>query len=282
LLLLLAFSAVAADGLEEGSATSFARIAEDQQREPEALQLAIVTYVPEDGRRGFSVDLVSAIHVGDAAYYADLNDRFENYDALLYELVAPRGTVVQKDTGKRKGFVSNTQLLLTRMLDLSFQLDEVDYSPSNFVHADLSSSELKQSMVERDESLYTYFWRIFFMSMREYGKDPLGMRDMKMMSSMLKTKQDNSFKILFAYEMTNMDTLSDVFGDDSDSAIIGARNERAIEVLRGELDSGKKRLGIFYGVAHMPDFEERLLAMGLVRSKTVWVDAWDLQAAPAE
>lgn len=273
---------VATSTFAEPAETLFARVAENDEREPRALQLAIVTYAPEDRRQRYSVDLVSAIHIADPAYYIDLNRRFEKYDALLYELVAPRGTIVEPDSERPKGFVSSTQLMLTRMLDLSFQLDEVDYTPENFVHADLSASELKQSMADRDESLYTYFWRIFFATMREYGKDPLGLRDLKMMSSMLKSDQDASFKIMFAYEMTNMDSINDIFGEDSDSAIIGARNERAIEVLRNELDSGAKRLGIFYGVAHMPDIEERLLEMGLVPIKTTWVDAWNLESTESD
>lgn len=278
LLALLAATAVLANPAE----TQFVRVAEDEDNRPQALQLAIATYVPEDRRRRFSVDLVSAIHIGDSSYYSELNERFEDYDALLYELVAPKGTVVEPDSDRPKGFVSSTQLMLTRMLDLSFQLDEIDYSQANFVHADLSATELRQSMADRDESLYTYFWRIFFATMREYGKDPLGLRDLKMMSSMLKSDHDASFKIMFAYEMTNMDSINDIFGEDSDSAIIGARNERAVEVLRSELDSGAKRLGIFYGVAHMPDIEERLLEMGLVRINTTWVDAWNLESPAPE
>ena len=37
------------------------------------------------------------------------------------------------------------------------------------------------------------------------------------------------------------------------------------------------RIGIFYGVAHMPDLEERLLnEVGLTYKTTTWVDAWQL------
>ena len=120
-------------------ATTFARVAVDGDDEPRALQMAIVTYVPESGNGNHSVDLVSAIHIGEKAYYAALNDKFEQYDTLLYELVAPQGTIVTHET-ERKGFISNAQLAMTRLLDLSFQLDEIDYTPSNFVHADLVPS----------------------------------------------------------------------------------------------------------------------------------------------
>lgn len=257
------------------SESLFARVATDSNDEPSALQLAIVTYEPENGEGRYSVDLVSAIHIGEKEYYAELNDKFMDYDTLLYELVAPRGTIVTRDT-ERKGFISNAQLTMTRLLDLTFQLDEIDYTPNNFVHADLSGDELSQSMEDRNESLYTYFWRVFFASMREYGKDPLGLRDWQMLSAILRDDDDGALKTMLAYELVDLDKIQDILGEDSDSAVIGARNERAIEVLHSVLDSGSRRVGIFYGVGHMPDLEERLLRMGLVPTRTVWVDAWYL------
>lgn len=266
---------MAAAAYSHASETVFARIATDADDRPTALQLAIVTYVPESGRAQYSVDLVSAIHIGETEYYAELNDRFADYDTLLYELVAPQGTVVTPDT-ERTGFISNAQMTMTRLLDLSFQLDEIDYTPVNFVHADLSGDELSQSMADRNESLYTYFWRVFFASMREYGKDPLGLRDWQLLSAILRDDDDGALKTMLAYELVDIDRIQDVLGEDSDSAVIGARNERAIEVLHGELDAGAKRIGIFYGVGHMPDLEERLLKMGLVPKSTDWVDAWNL------
>ena len=258
-----------------GSETQFARVVTDEHETATALQLAIVTYAPESGTARYSVDLVSAIHIGEKEYYAELNDKFEDYDTLLYELVAPQGTIVTRDT-ERKGFISNAQMTMTRLLDLSFQLDEIDYTAANFVHADLSGDELSQSMADRNESLYTYFWRVFFASMREYGKDPLGLRDWQMLSAILRDDNDGALKTMLAYELVDIDRIQDVLGEDSDSAVIGARNERAIEVLHSELDSGATRIGIFYGVGHMPDLEERLLQMGLVPTRTVWVDAWYL------
>ncbi len=185
--------------------------------------------------------------------------------------------------GKRKGILSNTQLGMTKLLGLAFQLDEINYDKANFVHADLSPEELRQSMAERDESLYVYFWRVFFASLDEYAKDPLGMKDWRILSTMLESDQDNAMKTMIAYEMTNIDQVRDIFGEDSNSAVIGARNQRVIEVLRNQLASGAKRIGIFYGVAHMPDMEARLLSeMGLAYHKTTWVDAWQLGHAPTD
>jgi len=227
-----------------------------------------------------SVDLVGAVHIGDSAYYAQLNELFKSYDVILYELVAPEGALVTQRVAKRKGLLSTTQVGLTKLLGLSFQLDEINYDRENFVHADLSPSELKQSMEQRGESLYVYFWRLFYASVDNYAKDPLGWNDMQKLSGALSAGQGDSLKTLIAYEMTDMGQIQDVLGEDSGSAVIGARNQRAIDVLQREIETGAKRIGIFYGVAHMPDLEERLLdQVGLVYEETSWVDAWRLGSA---
>ncbi len=269
ILVLMAAAVASAD-----STTVFTRVAIDDEERPRALQMSIVTYEPGDGKDILSVDLVSAIHIGDPSYYAELNERFREYDVLLYELVAPQDAAVS-GLDERKGLLSTTQVGMTKLLDLSFQLDEINYDQVNFVHADLSPDELKQSMADRGESLYVYFWRIFFATLDEYAKDPLGIGDLQMLSTMVASGQDDSFKTMIAYEMTNIEQIQDILGEDSDSAVIGARNQRAIDVLKREIDAGARRIGIFYGVAHMPDLEERLLdQLGLEYSDTDWVDAW--------
>lgn len=271
---LLALSCAA---FAQEKAPEFARVDHDADKRPRALQMSIASYVPAAGDRLLQVDLVGAIHIGDPAYYAELNERFRDYDVLLYELIAPEGGVSSNRLEKRKGLLSSTQIGMTRMLDLSFQLDEVNYDAANFVHADLSPEQLRASMEERGESLYVYFWRIFFATINEYAKDPLGLRDMEMLSGMLASGQDDSFKVMIAYEMTDLDSVEEMLGDDSSNAVIGARNQRAIDVLKREIEAGAERIGIFYGVAHMPDMEERLLEqLGLAWASTEWVDAWQL------
>ncbi len=258
-------------------ATTFVRVAEDDQDQPLALQVAIASYVPRSGATGTRVDLISAIHIGDSGYYEELNNRFRSYDALLYELIAPKDVVISRQDSERSGVISNTQIMMKNMLELSFQLDEIDYGASNFVHADLTPTELLKSMDERGESLYVYFWRLFYASIDQYAKDPLGLKDMRMLSAMLSADSDNAFKIMLAYEMTDMDTLREILGEDADSAVIGARNQRAIDVLKNQLDEGAKRVAVFYGIAHMPDMEQRLVnQLDLVYLDTTWIDAWRL------
>src|SRR5687767_12127019 len=61
------------------------------------LETSIVRYANDEGD---TVDLIGAVHVGDRAYYDLLNERFKNYDALLYEMVKPRDAdMSQRESG---------------------------------------------------------------------------------------------------------------------------------------------------------------------------------------
>ncbi len=260
--------------------TQFARVDLDSDGEPRALQMAVVTYSaarPGGAERYFEVDLIGAVHIGDLAYYEALNDRFTGYDALLYELVAPPDALPQPDAEKQS-VISSTQRGMRSMLGLEFQLDHIDYAASNMVHADFSPEEFRDDMTARNESLYVYFWRAFYASMRDASRDPLGIRGWQMLSAMLATADTTAFRTVVAYEMTRLDQVNQFLdGGANGSALIAGRNARAMDVLETELAKGHRRIGIFYGVAHMPDFERRLAARFNLRpSATEWVDAWQL------
>lgn len=274
--LLLALSATATTAEK---APGFVRIDQTEDDTPRALQMAIVRYVPKNDEQLLAVDLVSAIHIADLSYYEELNTRFEDYDVLLYELVAPKDATAHRRSERSNGVLSSTQIGMTKLLDLSFQLDGINYDRANFVHADLSPDELRVQMQQRGESFYVYFWRLFFAAIDDYAQDPLGIRDMEVLGAAISRGQNDAFKSLMAHEMTNLEAQRDVLGDDSSNAIIGARNQRAIDVLKEQIALGEQRIGIFYGAAHMPDLEERLLdQLGLTYSETLWVDAWQLDA----
>src|SRR6266545_2033436 len=81
--------------------TKFMRIRENDKKQPVALETAVVRYKPASGEGELVVDLVSVAHIGDKKYYEQLNKKFEDYDVVLYELVAAPGTKVPKG-GKGK------------------------------------------------------------------------------------------------------------------------------------------------------------------------------------
>jgi hypothetical protein len=150
----------------------FLRVARDEDGEPTALETAIVRYVPEDEEKELIVDLIAVVHVGEAGYYTDLNKRFEQYDALLYELVAPEG--VQIDKGARDNAMMN---LLKRTLRLDSQIERIDYTKENFVHADLTPEQMGQKLRERGEDGWTLGLNIIADMMRQQSAREQRRRD---------------------------------------------------------------------------------------------------------
>ena len=233
------------------------------------------------GEGGYTVDLVSAIHIGDRDYYQALNERFRDYDALLYELVVPAEAAHGGSPVPGADFISRVQIGMKNMLGLSFQLEEIDYAAPNFIHADMTSAMLARSMADRGESLYVYFWRMIFASIEEYARDPLGMKEWQFLARSLGAGRDDALKIAVARELVDASRGRDILGGEDGSAIIAARNAHAIDVLEREIAAGHRHIGIFYGVAHMPDLEERLVEqLALRKVATEWLDAW--RFSPAE
>ena len=114
------------------------------------LQTSIVRYKDPMGRQ---VDLISAVHIADRSYYSDLNKRFEKHDSLLYEMIKPKNLKPSRIAKRSTSGVSAIQQMMKRSLDLAFQLEGVDYTASNFVHADLDARTFSKMSKQRGENI---------------------------------------------------------------------------------------------------------------------------------
>lgn len=256
------------------SAAEFARVDTDSNGRPRALQIATRSYAPAEPGDNYTVDLIGAVHIADRSYYEQLNKNFRRYDALLFELVIADAAAAQSAQSGHS-LLSRLQIDMKDALGLAFQLEEIDYGAANFVHADFSAEMLWQSMEERGESLYVYFWRLFYAAIADYARDPLGLQSMQLLTQLATRRDDDAFKIAIAYELVKAAQAGDILGSDQGSAIIVARNEHALGVLQEQIAAGAKRIGIFYGAAHMVDFDERLTdELKLTAVGEEWTDAW--------
>lgn len=261
--------------------TEFLRVTRDEKNKPLAMQTAIVRYVPADpAKPGPIVDLIAAVHIGEKGYFEQLNQEFQNYDAMLYELVAPKGTRVPKNGKGAKGVVSGLQIWMKDTLKLEFQLEQVDYQAANFVHADMSPDEFSRSMQDKKESPLTLFLRLMQASMAQQSQQQAQV-DSTLMLAALFDKKDGPLvlKRIMADQLDNGDVLLEALNGPEGSTIITERNKTALKVLDEQIAAGKKKLAIYYGTGHMNDMEQRLLAQWpLKRIETRWLTAWDLRA----
>ena len=255
----------------------------DKDGEPVSLQTSILRFVPKPGskwaKEGITVDLIGAVHIGEKSYYESLNRQFRGYDAMLYELVAPEGTVVPRGGGERGANpISALQGGMKSLLDLEFQLEQVDYTKRNFVHADMSPKEMADSMKERGESVLKMIFKMMGQGFAQQSKQQVS--DVEVLMSLFAKDRSRRLKRLMAKQILDMETLNAALsGPDGSNTLIGERNRKALEVMTREInEKRRKRIAIFYGAGHLPDFERRLTANhGMQRLDQVkWLTAWDL------
>jgi len=279
---------------------------------PQSLDTSIIRFVPKDeklAKAGVSVDLIGAIHIGDRRYFQQLNKEFKEYDALLFEMVAEKddlggepirfvdreepvdddGTTkpkepAAKDASEESGFkagmavVGGMQLGAKDMLGLAFQVDWIDYSAKNMVHADMSPEVFAEKMKERGESFFTLFMDLFVQGLKQQqankNKAP---NDLALLFALFSSNRELVIKRVMAQQFAESDVLFELDGEKG-SAIITERNIVAMNVLREQLDKGVKKIGIFYGAGHLADMSRRMVDefdMKLVKER--WVEAWDLR-----
>lgn len=255
--------------------------------QPKTLDTAVVTY-QSNTSEGITVDLIGAVHIGESSYYRDLNQLFDTYDVLLYELVAPEGTQIPQGGKRDPGFnpVAMLQDGAKNMLGLESQLEKVDYTKPHFVRADMTPTQIANKMAERGDTALTLAMQTLTDVMRQQNlaaQNPdanplLGMEQEISLADMLGNPL--KMKRMMASQFANTGSLDQALGGALNQLLIVDRNAEALKGLQKQIAAGKKHIGIFYGAAHLPDLEIHLVEdFGLKKSEHRWLAAWDLTRA---
>ncbi len=274
--------AEAAGAEDSGGGGGFIRFVEGPDRAH--LQTALVPYAHEDGTK---LDLIGVVHIADAEYYERFNEDFKAYDALLFELVGePEGELTKEALrgDGRKNALRFYMVLMGKLLDLQFQLEEIDYTAPNFVHADLDLATFLKLQEERKENLLSLLER--GIEAQEKGGLVSGSKfDFAALTQLFgeeATPETN--KLALGKQFRNIEGLFAGMEGEQGSVIVGARNDAALAVLQREREAGKRRFGLFYGAAHLADFDRKLREeFGFTRGEPLWRTAWDIskEATPA-
>jgi len=266
---------------EQTDRPSFLRIKKSEKGEPESLQVAVARYSFDQGEyKGGTVDLIGAVHVGSKEYYQELNKRFKTYDGMLYELVADPSANKPDKRAERGGFnpLGAMQTGMKDVLDLKFQLDEVDYSPANFVHADISGEDFLEDMSQRGDSFVGLFARMMGAGLAAQNTKKGSTQQAEMIAAAL-AKDTFKLRRVMADQFESMDGQMAAMADkNGKSTLVTERNSKAFQVMEKEFKAGKKNLAIFYGAAHLLDMHQRLLRdYKATQTKLEWLDAWPLK-----
>src|SRR3989344_1430317 len=269
--------------VKQESKTLFLQIKKGAKNEPISMQTAIVRYA-QDGKTDVSVDLVSVVHIADRRYYKQLDLKFKEYDCVLYELVAPKGTIPQPGQ-KSDNPLAMVQKIMMLLLQLDHQIECVDYTPNNFVHADMSPKEMQEAMKKRGETPLTLFLSIVLDMLRKQNMEDNAPQEPAEGFDPFELISDPygpwKMKVTMANQMADQVNSGSGLGQTIEALLIDDRNEKCMKVLDEQIKAGKRRIAIFYGAAHNPDFETRLQkTYGMKPMKTEWLDAWDLKRRP--
>ena len=261
------------------AATDYVRFVEGD--EGDSLETAIVRF---ESPQKVIVDLVGAIHIADKNYYDALNVRFRSYDAVLYELVGPPMSERKKEQMKPGGgsgslqWVGTMQTFMRDTLKLHGQLEGIDYAAKNFVHADMTSSQFHDTREKKQESFLKLYLKLWQAQQAAAGDDAEADSEAAALATSFRIlmSKDGSLELKrgMASQFDEVEKLMSGVEEGEGTVIVGERNRVAFEVLDKQLVAGKKKLAIFYGAAHLPDMEQRLIKRGFKRASTEWLKAW--------
>lgn len=260
------------------------------------LEVAVRSFTLPSGQ---AVDLIGVVHIADAAYYDALNARFDAYDAVLFELVGdpelltrrevePAGSTGanRADAPRADSTLSTIQLAAAKNLALTFQLEAIDYTKKNMVHADASADEFARMQAERGETTMSLFGRAMRAQMVAdlSGKsrarnefDTFGL-----IRILMSRDSALEFKKALAKTLDQTESMTALMEGEDGSAVLTGRNRVAVDKLKEVLaDRRKRRVAVFYGGAHMPGIETALLQdFGAKPAGEEWLPAWSMPASP--
>ena len=259
---------------------NYVRIAED--KESTRLEVAAKTFLLPGGQ---TVELLGVVHIADAAYYDLLDKRFTGFDTVLYELVGdPARVTAPVETRHEPSGLGKLQGMMSRGLDLVFQLDCIDYTQPNMVHCDATGEEFAKMQAERGESMMQLIVRS--MQVQLNGQLDVEMGDLQkeldlggLLRIFLSKDSASEFKIILARMFDKAESMTAKLEGEGGSAILADRNALVVKKLKETLkDAARKKISIFYGAAHMPGIEAALLKeLKAERGAEEWLTAWKMR-----
>jgi hypothetical protein len=257
------------------------------------LEIAIRSFTMPSGQK---VDLIGVVHIADDSYYRELNQRFGAYDSVLFELVGDpkrltaRVPLTEEQRLHETGgsVVGTLQQAAGQYLGLTFQLDAIDYTRKNMVHADTTAEEFARMQQERGETMLTLFARAMEVQMTAQmsgNVDPTAMGGLDtfgLIRILMSRDSAAEFKKALAKTFAQMESLTASMEGTEGSAILSGRNDVVGRKIKEVLANRKQRhIAVFYGGAHMPGIETSLVKdMKAKVSGEEWLAAWTMPKLP--
>ena len=232
-----------------------------------ALQVAAGAFERADGRR---VYLVGAVHVAHAEAFAAQQSLLDSMDLVLWEGVGGKDKP-DPEVMARFDVLFKTQVLLKNILDLEFQLEQIDYVRPFWRNSDMQLAEVQAeldrrglSILPNEELFQALFGTLFkFVDPARVPRNAALGRTYRGTVAPLMADTERVF------QHAGAEGLKEV--------LVLARNRKVMADLAAVLADAAppRRIGIYYGAAHLPDMARALQQELGVRWVGVhWVTAW--------
>ena len=254
-------------------------------------------------KNGPSVTLLGVSHLGEASYYGKIQKRLDSADLVLFEGVGFGDKRQKKDAGNSNA-VSEMQLSLARSMGLVFQLEAIRYDRAHFRNSDISSEALMSRLkggplktgrdgkteseekskdgAERSKELMealsgnSFVLNFLGKALSFLGKDPKFRALMKLAIVETLGAIEGDVTRLAKSTGPDMEKFMKVLLEDRNTIVF--RDLR--KVLKGK--NPPKSIVVFYGAAHMPDLETRLVEkLGFQPKGDDWLVAFGVNPTKA-
>ena len=214
-----------------------------------SLETASAKYINDDG---VEVELIGVVHIADKKYYQEFNEQFKKYDSLLYEMVGgdPDKPLTKEDlAANKKNPMRFFQLLIGGMMKLDFQLDHIDYTAKNFVHADMTMETFQERQKAKGENLLSLIEK----SIEAQEKAGSQNKQQFNFASMFKLLNDeggpNGMKLALGRQFHDIESIIGGMEGPDGSVLVAERNITALKVMESEMKKGKK-ISVFFMEQH--------------------------------
>lgn len=245
------------------------------------LDVAVTNYVSDEPGKP-ALQLLGVVHIADEIYYQNVQRVLDGADAVLFEAIMPEGKTMPEWRAamapKDEDDVAGLQQELARWFGFQYQLDGIDYSAERYVHADMTAEQFVEEAgddidalpidLSGDSEALTPDVKAAFQKVRAFGRlllaepNPIRSLARRIMAEALGTLDHANALGMFP---------------GLDHLILYRRNEVVMEKLKLEMERTEGAISIFYGAAHNPDLEKRILELGYRRQSAFWLRAWALR-----
>ncbi len=220
--------------------------------------------------------VVGVLHIGELEYYQELQTGLDSCDLVLFEGVRPGDgdAVPSEDQLASMDLLMRMQLAMKDALDLTFQKDGIDYDRDFWRNADMDFASMQARMKELGTGLPTdnpLLRNLLDGVLRLL--DPTQVRKHPTIVQRLRRTMGPTL------QMANEVMQGPAFAK-MGQVIITERNAVVLEMLAEEIAGGPggRRIALFYGAGHLPDFDQKLEELGWTYQGEGWHRAWSIEA----